>query len=48
MWYLGLFIAEHDKGAGVAMGIPLFIIAILFIVFWYRNAKKIKEDNPVR
>jgi hypothetical protein len=37
MWLLELFIAEHDKGAGVAMRIPLFIIGILFIVSGYRN-----------
>ncbi len=37
MWYLGLFVAEHDKGAGVVMGLPLFIIGILFIVSWYRK-----------
>jgi len=37
MWYLGLFIAEHDRGDGVAMGVPIFIIGILFIVSWYRR-----------
>ena len=31
MWILGLFVAETDKGAGVVMGIPLFIIALLLI-----------------
>lgn len=40
MWYLGLFIAAHDKGAGAVMGIPVFIFGILFIVSWYR--KRIK------
>lgn len=40
MWYLGLFIAEHDKGAGVAMGVPIFIIGILFIVSWYRRRER--------
>ena len=37
MWYLGLFVAERDKGAGVVMGVPLFIIGILFIVYRYRQ-----------
>jgi len=37
MWYLGLFVAVRDKGAGVVMGVPMFIIGILFIVFWYRR-----------
>lgn len=40
MWYLGLFIAEQDKGAGVVMGAPLFILGILFVFFWYRNRQK--------
>jgi hypothetical protein len=42
MWYLAIFIAEHDKGGGVGMGLPLFILSILFIVSWYRakNRKK--------
>ena len=37
MWYLGLFVAERDMGAGVVMGVPMFIIGILFIVNWYRR-----------
>jgi len=40
MLYLGLFIAEHDKGAGVVMGVPIFIIGILMIVSWYRKREK--------
>lgn len=40
MWYLGLFVAERDKGAGVVMGVPMFIIGILFIVYWYRTGTK--------
>jgi membrane protease YdiL (CAAX protease family) len=43
MWYLGLFVAERDKGAGVVMGVPMFIIAILFVVYWYR--RDIKTTN---
>ncbi|MCU0236973.1 MAG: hypothetical protein MUC72_07805 [Acidobacteria bacterium] len=31
MWYLGLFVARHDRGAGVVMGIPLVILAILLM-----------------
>ena len=37
MWYLGLFVAEQDRGAGVVMGVPLFILGVLFIVSWYRT-----------
>lgn len=40
MWYVGLFVAETDRGAGVVMGIPLFIIAIFFIVHWYRKRER--------
>lgn len=32
MWYLGLFVAQSDRGAAVVMGFPLFVIAILFII----------------
>lgn len=37
MWILGLFIAEHDKGAGVVMGLPLFVLGILYIVRQHRK-----------
>ena len=37
MWYLGLFISQGDRGDGVVMGLPLFILAILFIRSWYRR-----------
>jgi hypothetical protein len=37
MWYLGLFVAEHDRGAGVVMGMPMFIIGVVFIVYWFRR-----------
>jgi hypothetical protein len=37
MWYLGLFVAEQDRGAGIVMGVPLFILGVLFIVSWYRK-----------
>ncbi len=47
MWYLGLFIAEHDRGAGVVMGVPLFIIGILFIVSWYRKRRRSSNFNNV-
>jgi hypothetical protein len=43
MWYLGLFVAERDKGAGVVMGVPMFIIGILFIVYWYR--RRLRTNN---
>jgi hypothetical protein len=47
MWYLGLFIAEHDRGAGVVMGVPLFIIGILFIVSWYGKRGRSGNFNNV-
>lgn len=34
-WYLALFVARTDRGAGVAMGLPLVALGILFIVSWY-------------
>jgi hypothetical protein len=40
MWCLALFIAEHDRGAGVVMGVPLFVLGILFIISWYRKKGK--------
>ena len=43
MWYLGLFIAEQDKGAGVVMGIPLFIVAVLYIISAKKNKKPADE-----
>lgn len=42
MWYLALYVAETDKGAGVVMGLPLFIVAILLIVYWYRKRLRVK------
>lgn len=35
MWYLGLFVAHEDRGNGVVMGVPLVVLAILFIRAWY-------------
>lgn len=43
MWCLALFIAEIDRGSSVVMGLPLFILGILFIISWYR--KKGKETT---
>ena len=44
MWYLGLFIAQHDRGAGVVMGVPLVVLAILLIRSSYgkRNTKAVR------
>jgi len=33
-WYLALFVAGTDRGAGVGMGVPLAVLGILFIVAW--------------
>jgi pilus assembly protein TadC len=40
MWCLALFVVEIDRGAGVVMGLPLFILGILFIVTWYRKSRE--------
>ena len=37
MWYLGLFVAQQDRGSAVVMGLPLLVLAILFIKAWYRR-----------
>jgi len=37
MWYLGLVVAEQDRGAAVVLGLPLFVLAILFIRAWYHR-----------
>jgi hypothetical protein len=37
MWYLGLFVARSDRGAGVVMGAPLFVLALLFICGWLKK-----------
>jgi len=40
MWYLALFVAKTDRGAGVVMGIPALILGIGFIVRWYNKKKR--------
>jgi peptidoglycan/LPS O-acetylase OafA/YrhL len=45
MWVLALFIVEHDKGGGVVMGLPLFILGILFIISRYRKTGKEKSAS---
>ena len=37
MWYLALFVAREEREAGVVMGAPLFVLAILFVISWYRR-----------
>jgi hypothetical protein len=37
MWYLGLFVAQSDRGAAVVMGLPLFVLAVLFIIGWFKR-----------
>jgi hypothetical protein len=43
MWFLAIFIAETDKGSGIVMGLPLFILGILFI--YYSKRKKSESAN---
>ena len=40
MWCLALFVAKTDHGAGVVMGIPLFIFGIGFLISWYNKRKR--------
>jgi hypothetical protein len=42
IWFLGMcfhnfFLCTSDCGAGIAMGIPLLILSILFIIYARRN-----------
>jgi len=37
MCYIGLVLSETDRGVAVVMGLPVFILAILFIISGYRN-----------
>jgi hypothetical protein len=39
MWILALFIAK-DGGGAVAMGFPLFILAILLMISWWKKKSK--------
>jgi tryptophan-rich sensory protein len=39
MWYLGLFVAQSDPGAAVVMGLPLFVLAVLFIIAWFMKRR---------
>jgi len=47
MWCGGLFIFEHDEWGGVALGFPLFILGILFIVSCYRKRVRSNTFNNV-
>ncbi len=43
MWFLEIFvfapIVGGDAGGGVAMGLPVFILGILFVRRWYRGRR---------
>ena len=44
LWFLGMcyenfFLCTSDCGAGIAMGIPLFILSIFFIVYGIRKKR---------
>lgn len=40
MWYLGLFVAQSDRGAAIVIGFPLLVLAVLFMIgaFKKRNS----------
>lgn len=37
MWYLGLFVAQSDRGAAQVIGFPLFVLGVLFIIAWLKK-----------
>jgi len=47
-WYLALFVARTDRGAGVGMGVPLFVLGIYFIVSWYRKRRAGSSRSATR
>jgi hypothetical protein len=38
MWYLGLFVAQSDRGAAVVMGFPLLVLAVLLIIAAFKKS----------
>jgi hypothetical protein len=44
MWYLGLFVAQSDRGAAQVIGFPLFVLGLLFI---YAGLKKRKGKGEI-
>ena len=40
---MGLVLAETDRGVAVVMGVPMFVIGVLFIVSSYR--RRLKTTN---
>ena len=47
MLYLGLFVAQHDRGTGAVLGLPLCVLATLFIISWYKRSSR-TEIGPKR
>ena len=45
MWYLGLFVAQEDRGAGAVIGFPLFVLGVLFVISGYRKRKTEKPGS---
>jgi len=39
MWYLGLFVAQSDRGAAQVLGFPGFVLGVLFIIAWFKKRK---------
>ena len=48
MWYLGLFVAQQDRGAAVVMGFPLFVLAVLFIIAWFKKRSAAPTAPPTQ
>ena len=51
LWFLGMcyenfFLCTSDCGAGIAMGIPLLIISIFFIINGIREKRKKSRVDP--
>jgi len=47
MWYLGLFVAQSDRGAAVVMGFPLFVLAVLLIIGAFKKSNA-AQTGPSR
>ena len=43
MCFIGLVVAERDRGVAVVMGFPMFIIGILLVIYWFRKRVRINS-----
>ena len=45
MWGMELFVVKVDGGGGILMGVPLFVLGILFVWRSYKTKKR-RDDLP--